>query len=88
MLGRLLQLFGFPGLVRPFEYRDTETGRIVRLRTSRHYSVLSIGDKELYFYRENGRLDGAGAMSDADATRLNHLRAGRIRRSAPRRAAP
>ncbi len=81
MIGRVLQWLRAPGLVRPFEYYDTEEDQLIRLRTSRFYTVLSIGDKELFFVRDTGKLDGAGAMSRENAARLNHLRAARTLRS-------
>jgi hypothetical protein len=88
MIGRVLQWLRFPGLLKPFEYRDGETGSVIRLRTSRYYSILTIGDKELYFQRESGKLDGAGAMSDVDQQRLSHLRAAGRRRARQPRALP
>ena len=80
MLGRLLQWLRVPGLIKPFEYHDFETDQDIKLRTSPRYTVLSIDDKEFYFYRENGKFDGVGAMSLNDETRLNYLRAGRVKR--------
>lgn len=86
MIGKLLQRFGAPGFVRPFEYRDLKTDEVITLRTTPRYTILSVRGKELFFLRESGRFDGTGALSLADETGLNYCRAERIRQSRPTHA--
>ena len=81
MLGHLLQWLHVPGLIKPFEYHDFESDQDIKIKTSPRYTILSIGNKEFFFVRETGELDGAGAMSLDDETRLNYLRAERTQRS-------
>ena len=63
MLGRLLERLRFPGIVKPFEHVDEETGRVVKVRTTPRYTILQVDGKEYYFHRESGRFDGTGALS-------------------------
>ena len=86
MLGKLLNALRAPGFVRPFEYRNGETGETLSVRTSPRYTVLTVNGHEHYFVRETGKYDGSGMMpsSDSDVTRL---RADRIQRGAGTRAA-
>lgn len=86
MVGRLLQLAGAPGFVRPIEYTDQVTGQRVKVRTSPRYTIVSVDSLELFFIRESGRFDGIGAMSLDDPTRINHCTAERIQRLAGARA--
>ena len=62
MVGRILEWIGFPGIVKPFEYRG-EGDCVVSLRTSPRYSILTVNGRELFFCRESGRYDGDGAMA-------------------------
>ena len=87
MRGRVLQLLRVPGLIRPFEHQDEQTGEIVRLRTSPRYTILSVGGKEFFFERETGKFDGTGAMSIDNELPINYCMAARIRRSVGARAA-
>lgn len=63
LLGKILQWFRAPGFVRPFQYRDPDTGEVIAVRTSPRYTILSLGGKEFFFLRESGKFDGVGAMS-------------------------
>ncbi len=79
---RLLQWCRVPGLIRPFSYRDAETGEaILTLRTSPRYTVLTVSRREFYFDRVTGKLDGTGAMALGDDLAINGSRADRIQRS-------
>lgn len=87
MIGKLLERFRAPGLVRPFAYEDQERGLAVNARTSERYTVLTVGDTELCFERESGRFDGIGRLAPGDDTAANGLLAARIRESTAARAA-
>jgi hypothetical protein len=83
LLGRLLQLLGIPGFIRPWTYQ-TETGEVLALRTSPRYTVLKVGGRDYYFIRESGRFDGVGESTDS-STEVNRYMAESIRRSAATR---
>lgn len=88
MIAAFLQKIRFPGLIRPVEYHDPETGVLTfSVKTSPRYTVITVNGQEYYFLRENGRFDGTGAMSLDDPLPLNHLRAARIRESKRARVA-
>lgn len=83
MIGRLLQWLRVPGFIKPLEYMDPETGEVIlRVRTSPRYTILTVAGKELYFFRETGKLDGIGAMS-LDAGLCLSCRDARLGASAP-----
>lgn len=82
MIGKLLQLLRVPGIVRPIDYTDPNSGQRVTVRTSPRYTIITVDSLELYFVRESGKFDGAGAMSLDDPSGLTGLQADRIRRSA------
>lgn len=63
MLGRILEWFGFPALVKPFRHYDGETGQVIEIKTSPRYTILTVGGKDFYFIRETGKYDGFGAVS-------------------------
>jgi hypothetical protein len=54
----LYQEFGCTAIMRPFTYKDGMTGETISVTISPQYSVLTIGDREYYFKRENGAFDG------------------------------
>ena len=87
MRGRLMQWLRMPGLIKPFEYIDHDTGEKIELRTSPRYAILAIGSKEFYFQRASGKFDGTGAMALDDDVALTRLRADCIRRSTAARGA-
>jgi len=63
LLGKLLHWVRMPGFIRPFQYRDLNSGRLISVRTSPQYTILSIDGKELFFIRETGKFDGIGEMA-------------------------
>lgn len=63
MLGKFLEWFKFPALVRPFRFYDGETGQVIEIKTSPRYTKLIVGNKEFFFIRETGKYDGLGTMS-------------------------
>jgi len=44
--------------IKPFEYKDSLTGRSIAIRTTPQYSILSIDDRKYYFIKETGQFDG------------------------------
>ena len=79
--GTLLQWLRAPGLIKPFEHRDEDTGETVKIRTSPRYTILSVSGKEFFFERETGKFEGVGAMSIGDELPINGYTVARIRRS-------
>ncbi len=81
MIGKLLDWLGVPGFVQPVDYTDPNSGQRITVRTSPRFTIISVDSLELYFARESGSFDGAGAMSPDDPSGLNRLQAERIQQS-------
>ena len=45
-------------VIRPFSYRDPETGDCIAVSLSPRYAKLTINRREYYFIRETGEFDG------------------------------
>jgi hypothetical protein len=58
VLGAVMEYFHAPALVKEFEHVDQMTNETVYLSTGTRYSVLHVGDKQLFFDRTTGRFDG------------------------------
>jgi hypothetical protein len=54
----LYQEFGCTAVIRPFTHRDEVTGQTISITISPLYSILTVGEREYYFKRENGAFDG------------------------------
>lgn len=67
-IGGLFQLLRLPALVRPFRYYDGEVGQVISIKTSPRYTILSVGNKDFFFIRETGKLDGIGERSEPATT--------------------
>ncbi len=77
-----MQWLHVPGMIRPFQHEDPQSGQYVTLRTSPRYTVLTIDGKEFFFNRESGHFDGTGAMASDDADlQISGYRSERIARS-------
>ena len=75
-----MQRLRVPGLIRPMEYRDPESGEVVfQVKTSPRYTVIVTPEREYFFVRETGKFDGIGMMSVGDPLPINHLLADGIR---------
>jgi hypothetical protein len=61
-VGRMLERLHSPAKIREFEYVDPDTNEIVYLSTGARYSVLHVGNKQLFFSRITGRFDGTGTL--------------------------
>ena len=57
-IGTVMEFLHVPGLIKPFEWQDPQSGVTVKLSTSKLYTVLSIENWSLYFIRETGSFDG------------------------------
>jgi hypothetical protein len=54
----LYQEFGCTAVIRPFTHKDEVTGETISVTISPQYSILTVGDRQYYFKRENGAFDG------------------------------
>jgi hypothetical protein len=67
LVGWCLEKTGAPAKLRAFEFVDPDSDETIYLYTSKHYSVLCIGDRRLYFDRITGKFDGFSAPTSAVA---------------------
>ncbi len=65
-LGKLLNLAGIPGLVRPGEYMASTCDANVSVRVSDLFTTVTVNGLDLYFTRANGRFDGVGFTPAVD----------------------
>jgi hypothetical protein len=65
--GSLANLAGMPGIVRDCDYAS-QLGVIVRVRRSPFYTVVTVNDVEVYFFRLTGGIDGIGFRPLSDCT--------------------
>ena len=52
-------------VIKPFEYKDPETGDRIAVSVSDNYSKLTINDREYFFMRESGEFDGTATTMKA-----------------------
>ena len=57
-MGQILNLAGMPGWVR--EARYTSDAATVTVRVSGLYTIVTVNDVDVYFYRMTGGIDGVG----------------------------
>lgn len=62
----LYQEFGCTAIIRPFTHEDEITGQTISITISSRYSILSIGDRQYYFKREDGAFDGTSIIADEE----------------------
>ena len=65
--GRVANLAGMPAFVRECDYRSP-LGVVVRVRKGRLFTVVTVDDVEVFFYRLTGRIDGVALSSPPDCT--------------------
>jgi hypothetical protein len=65
--GRVANLVGIPAFVRECDYRSS-LGVVVRVRKGRLFTVVTVDDVEIFFYRLTGRIDGVALSSPPDCT--------------------
>src|SRR3979490_2434130 len=63
--GRVANLAGIPAFVRECDYRSP-LGVVVRVRKGRLFTVVTVDDVEIFFYRLTGRIDGVALRSPPD----------------------
>ena len=59
--GKLLNLAGFPGLVRECDYHSRALDTVVRVRKLGLYTIVTVNAIDVYFERFTGTIDGVGA---------------------------
>jgi hypothetical protein len=64
--GRILNIAGFPGFVRPCQYNATITDAYVAVRLSPRFTIVSVNGLDVYFHRVTGTIDGIGFSQTAD----------------------
>jgi len=66
--GKLLNLAGFPGLVRECDYHSQALNASVKVRKLGLYTIITVNGLEIYFTRFTGKMDGVGFSPTADCT--------------------
>lgn len=64
-VGRLLNLAGYPALVRECEYRSHALNTVVRVKKLQLFTLVSVNGVDVYFNRFTGVIDGVGASPGA-----------------------
>jgi hypothetical protein len=59
-LGRLLNLAGFPAIVREGEYRSEELGAKIKVLRTDLSTLVSVNGFDVYFNRFTGSIEGVG----------------------------
>lgn len=67
LMGSIANLAGYPAVLRRGEHSPTVATATVRVRCSDLYTVVSVGNVDVYFTRLTGKYDGVGsAVCGAD----------------------
>jgi hypothetical protein len=64
--GKLLNLAGFPGLVRECDYHSRALNASVKVRKYGLYTIVTVNGLEIYFTRFTGKMDGVGFNPTSD----------------------
>lgn len=67
-IGRLLNLSGAPGFVRPCDYHASITRANIFVRTNPLFTVIRVNGLDVYFSRLTGKIDGVGFSPPSDYT--------------------
>lgn len=67
-LGRLLNLAGFPAIVRECDYRSHALNAVVKVKRLELFTVVSVNGLDVYFNRFTGAIDGVGANPGVGCT--------------------
>ena len=59
-LGRLLNKFGVPGIIKPVEFTDEITKQHIAVAVDDLFLRVSVDGRDYYFDRLTGRIDGTG----------------------------
>jgi hypothetical protein len=60
-VGDSLNRLGVPGFIQPISYHDLVLGQHVTVQVTTHYTIVSIGGRDLFFNRRTGLFDGTGS---------------------------
>lgn len=75
LAGQILNLAGLPGWVREGRYHSDVAQ--VRVRKRALYTVVTVNDVDVYFYRLTGGIDGVGVSRTANCTASDTAEAAR-----------
>jgi hypothetical protein len=64
--GKLLNLAGWPGIVRECDYRWADQGIKVAVRKTELHTIVTVNDVDVYFTRLTGKIDGTGRILNCD----------------------
>jgi hypothetical protein len=65
-IGGVMNKIGLPGLVGQMKFYDEVTDQEVSIRTTRRFTIFSVGDRDYYFYRLTGKTGGTGSNNPND----------------------
>ena len=67
-LGKLLNLAGYPAIVRETEYQSRALKSRVSVKRLELYTLISVNGLDIYFDRFTGKIDGVGTTLDGGCT--------------------
>lgn len=67
-VGKLLNVAGFPALVRECDYHSRALNAVVKVRKLGLYTLISVNGLDVYFNRFTGELDGVGSIPTSGCT--------------------
>ena len=68
-MGRIVNLSGAPGFVRPCDYKASVCEGNVSVRIGPLFTVVTVNDLDVYFHRLTGTIDGVGLSQISDCKR-------------------
>jgi hypothetical protein len=74
-LGKLLNLAGYPMIVRECTYGTKELGVTVTVKRSDLFTVVTVNGIEVFFYRISGKIDGVGYFPNETIQSANEQKA-------------
>lgn len=77
-LGKLLNVAGYPAIVREGEYRSAELDARVRVLKMDLSTLVSVNGFDVYFNRFTGAIEGVGFSPSAYCTSGGALRSGHL----------
>jgi len=70
--GKLLNLAGFPAIVRECDYHSRALDTTVEVRKLGLYTVITVNGVDVYFTRFTGAIDGVGTSCQSSDYKENH----------------
>lgn len=71
--GKLLNLAGFPAIVRECDYHSPALNADVKVRKFGLYTIITVNGLDIYFTRFTGTMDGVGFNPTSGYTTGEHL---------------